>query len=136
MKTEIKMPDTINRLENGGWIDRWTAGSPLIWQGLSYQVDIYGVLYVGDVATGGMVYRQPLKIQGLMHYNAVPVAASPTLVGEHVLVMDNQGNTLVIRPGRGFRKRLPMRRPSSMATACISVASVTCIASARIRLAT
>jgi outer membrane protein assembly factor BamB len=103
MKTEIKMPDTINRLENGGWIDRWTAGSPLIWQGLSYQVDIYGVLYVGDVATGGMVYRQPLKIQGLMHYNAVPVAASPTLVGEHVLVMDNQGNTLVIRPGRGFK---------------------------------
>jgi len=100
----VQMPDSINRLENGEWLDRWTAGSPLIWQGLSYQTDIYGVLYVADLATGEMLYRQPLAIEGLMHYNAVPVAASPTLIGPHVYVADNQGTMLVLEPGRTFRQ--------------------------------
>jgi outer membrane protein assembly factor BamB len=100
----VELPDSIHRLASGDWLDRWTAGSPLVWQGLAYQVDIYGVLYVADLKTGGMVYRQPLAIEGLMHYNAVPVAASPTLIGPYLYVLDNQGTTLVLQPGREFRQ--------------------------------
>ena len=50
-----------------------------------------------------MVYYRDLGLNGFMHYNAVPVAASPTLVGQHVLVMDNQGTTLVLEPGRELK---------------------------------
>jgi outer membrane protein assembly factor BamB len=99
----ISMPSEISRGPDGRWIDRWTAGSPLVWQGLVYQTDIYGVLYVADLETRRMLYRQDLGLAGYMHYNAVPVAASPTLVGGHILIMDNQGTTLVLEPGREFK---------------------------------
>lgn len=98
----IQMDESISR-ENGKWIDRWTAGSPLIWQGLSYQVDIYHNLYVGDVKTGKMLYRQLLPLEGFMHYNSVPVAASPTLVGDAIIVLDNQGTAAVIQPGPEYK---------------------------------
>jgi hypothetical protein len=99
----IGLPGEVSRKPDGGWIDRWTAGSPLVWQGLAYQVDIYGTLYVVDLAARQMVYRQDLQLRGLMHYNAVPVAASPTLIGRHIYIMDNQGTTLVLEPGRDFK---------------------------------
>ncbi len=98
----IQMDDSISR-ENGKWIDRWTAGSPLIWQGLSYQVDIYHNLFVGDVKTGKMLYRQLLPLEGFMHYNSVPVAASPTLVGDSIVILDNQGTAAVIQPGPEYK---------------------------------
>jgi outer membrane protein assembly factor BamB len=99
----IGLPGEVSRKPDGGWIDRWTAGSPLVWKGLAYQVDIYGNLYVVELATQKMVYRQDLNLRGLMHYNAVPVAASPTLIGPHIYIMDNQGTTLVLEPGREFK---------------------------------
>ncbi|MGI8978399.1 MAG: PQQ-binding-like beta-propeller repeat protein [Pirellulaceae bacterium] len=99
----IQMDDSISRGEGGKWIDRWTAGSPLIWQGLSYQVDIYHNLFVGDVKTGKMLYRQLLPLEGLMHYNSVPVAASPTLVGDSIVILDNQGTSAVIQPGTEYK---------------------------------
>ena len=98
----IQMDETISR-ENGKWIDRWTAGSPLIWQGLSYQVDIYHNLFVGDVKTGKMLYRHLLPLEGFMHYNSVPVAASPTLVGDSIVILDNQGTAAVIQPGPEYK---------------------------------
>jgi hypothetical protein len=82
---------------------RWTAGSPLVWQRIAYQTDIYHWLYAIDLASGRMLYRKELELSGLMNYNAVPVAASPTLIGNHVLVCDNQGTTLVLEPGREFK---------------------------------
>ncbi len=99
----ISLPGEVSRLPDGHWIDRWTAGSPLVWQGLVYQTDIYGMLYVVELESRRMLYRQDLGLGGFMHYNAVPVAASPTLVGPHVVVMDNQGTTLVLEPGREFK---------------------------------
>ena len=32
-----------------------------------------------------------MELNGLFHYNALPVAASPTLIGKHVVIQDNQG---------------------------------------------
>ena len=31
------------------------------------------------------------------------VAASPTLIGKHLFVLDNQGSTVVLEPGREFK---------------------------------
>jgi hypothetical protein len=94
----LSMPPEVSR-RNGRWIDRWTAGSPLVHDGLIYQTDIYQSLYVNDVKTGKLVVREEMDLEGLTHYNAVAVAASPTLVGKHVVVQDNQGTALVLKPG-------------------------------------
>lgn len=99
LERTISLPEEVGALPDGRRVDRWTPASPLIWQGLSYQIDIYQWLYVADVATGRMTHRQGLDLRGYMHYNAVPVAASPTLVGQHVMVFDNQGTAIVLEPG-------------------------------------
>lgn len=101
---EIGVPPEVNRKSDGGWIDRWTAGSPLVWDGLAYQVDIYGNLYVSDLAEKKLLYWRDLSLRGFMHYNAVPVAASPTLIGQHIFLCDNQGTTVVIEPGREYKE--------------------------------
>jgi outer membrane protein assembly factor BamB len=80
------------------------AASPLGWDGLVYGVDIYETVYAVDVARGETLYREDLEIDGLFHYNAVPVAGSPALLGKHLYVTDNQGTTLVLEPGRTFRQ--------------------------------
>jgi len=101
---QISTPPEVSRKADGGWIDRWTAGSPLIHDGLVYQVDMYQELYVSDLTEKKMVYRQSLDLNGFTHYNAIAVAASPTLIGQHVVVLDNQGTALVLNSGRQFQQ--------------------------------
>ncbi len=101
---QIGTTPEVSRKPDGGWIDRWTAGSPLVWEGLVYQIDIYGNLFVSDIAEKKMIYWHDLKLRGFMHYNSVPVAASPTLIGRHIFLCDNQGTTVVIEPGREYRE--------------------------------
>jgi len=100
---ELTLPREHSLRPDGSWIDRSTAGSPLVHQSLSYSVDIYGWLYVRDLETHATVYYKDLELDGLMHYNAVPVAASPTLIGDRIVVVDNQGTTVVLATGREFR---------------------------------
>ncbi len=100
---QISLPDDISRGPNGKWLDRWTAGSPLIWDGLAYLTDIYQRLYVVDLKTGKLLYRRDLELEGFTHYNAVAVAASNTLAGKHVFISDNQGTTLVLEPGPAYK---------------------------------
>jgi outer membrane protein assembly factor BamB len=101
--SRVRLPEEVSRLEGGKWIDRWTAGSPLIWDRLVYQSDIYQSLYVSELKSGKMLYRRAMDLRGLTHYNAVAVAASPALVGKHVFVSDNQGRTLVLEPGPKYK---------------------------------
>jgi outer membrane protein assembly factor BamB len=100
---KIELPEEIHHGPGGKWIDRWTAGSPLIWDGIAYEADIYQTLYASDLATGKMLYRQKMDLEGFTHYNSVAVAASPTLVGKHVLICDNQGTTLMLEPGPTYK---------------------------------
>jgi outer membrane protein assembly factor BamB len=102
-KIEVDVPPEVHHRADGSWLDRATAGSPLVYQGLAYSVDIYGWLYVVDLVTKKTVYYKDLQLDGLMHYNAVPVAASATLVGENLVVLDNQGTALVLATGREFK---------------------------------
>ena len=101
---DLELPRELSLRSDGSWLDRSTAGSPLVHNGLVYLVDIYGWLYVADLETHKTVYYKDLGIQGLMHYNAVPVAASPTLIGENLIVVDNQGTALVLATGRQFKE--------------------------------
>jgi outer membrane protein assembly factor BamB len=91
-------------LPNGKRADRWTAGSPLVVDGLAYLVDIYGTFYAVDLRAKKSIYRHDTELRGLFHYNALPVAASPTLLGKHIVIQDNQGTALVLQPGREFRQ--------------------------------
>jgi hypothetical protein len=88
----------------GKRVDRWTAGSPLVADGVAYQIDIYGTLYVVDLKAKKMLYAKDTGLRGVFHYNSLPVAASPTLVGKHVIVQDNQGTALVLEAGREYKE--------------------------------
>lgn len=100
---DLDVPREHNLRPDGGWLDHSTAGSPVVFQGLAYKVDIYGWLYVIDLEARKLVYYRKLELDGLMHYNAVPVAASPTLIGNRLVVVDNQGTALVLATGRDFQ---------------------------------
>jgi outer membrane protein assembly factor BamB len=100
--TTIEVPTGPN--PEGKRVDRWTAGSPLVVDGVVYLVDIYGTFYAVDLEAKKLLYRQDTELRGLFHYNALPVAASPTLVGKQIVIQDNQGTALVLEPGREFRQ--------------------------------
>lgn len=99
----LELPSEESRGAGGKWIDRWTAGSPLIWDGMAYEIDIYQTIYGVELSTGKMLYRRDANLDGFTHYNSVAVAASPTLAGKHLIFCDNQGTTLVVQPGPSYK---------------------------------
>jgi outer membrane protein assembly factor BamB len=101
-REEIRVPT--ERLPNGHVADRWTAGSPLVVDDEAYVVDIYRTFYAVDLKEKKALYHQDTELGGLFHYNALPVAASATLVGRQVIIQDNQGTALVLQAGRAFRQ--------------------------------
>jgi outer membrane protein assembly factor BamB len=103
-KENTSLPEEIHRGEGGKWIDRMTAGCPLVHDGLAYEVDIFASFYAIDLKARKMLYRQETDLRGLFHYNSLPVAASPTLLGQHIVILDNQGTALVLKPGRTFQQ--------------------------------
>ncbi|MEN9573235.1 MAG: hypothetical protein RL514_1090 [Verrucomicrobiota bacterium] len=85
--------------------DRGYVASPLYVAGLIYQLTQGGGLVVHDAATGAVVYRKVLPLQPRTQYwNWAGCSASPTLAGNYLYVMDNQGTTLVLQPGREYRE--------------------------------
>ncbi|OAI42297.1 hypothetical protein AYO40_00195 [Planctomycetaceae bacterium SCGC AG-212-D15] len=91
------------RLPNGKTADRSTAASPLVVGDLAYLVDIYAAFYVYDLKAKDFLYQKDTGLRGLFHYNAVPMTASPTLVGKHIVIQSNQGEALVLEQGREYR---------------------------------
>jgi hypothetical protein len=85
--------------------DRGYVASPLYVDGLIYQLTQGGGLVVNDAATGAVVYRKVLPLKPRTQYwNWAGCSASPTLAGKCIYLMDNQGTTLVIQPGREYRE--------------------------------
>jgi outer membrane protein assembly factor BamB len=93
-----------HRRPNGQWLDRWTAGSPIVHQGVYYNIDQYGVFYAVDLASGKPLYKQDVGFDELHHYNAIGVGASPTLAGRQIYVIDNQGTGVVLEAGRTYKQ--------------------------------
>ena len=84
--------------------DRGFNSSPLYVDGLVYQLTQGGGLLVNDAATGALVYRKVLPLKPRTQYwNWAGCSASPTLAGKLIYLMDNQGTTLVLQPGREYK---------------------------------
>jgi outer membrane protein assembly factor BamB len=103
-RTSMGVPDGVGRRPDGHMVDRPTPGSPLVVDGIAYLVDIYATLYAYDLKARELLYHHDTELGGLFHYNAIPVAASPTLIGNRIVIQDNQGTSLVLEPGRTFRQ--------------------------------
>jgi len=83
--------------------DRSFVASPLYVDGLIYQLNQGGGLLVNDAATGKQIYRKILPLKPKTEYwNWAGCAASPTLAGQYIYLSDNQGTTIVLRPGRQY----------------------------------
>lgn len=94
----IETPDELNH-RGKNWLDRSTAASPLVVGQYAYMVDMYSELCVYDLKAQKVVHHRTLDLNGFTHYNALAVAASPAFVAGHLLIMDNQGTTLVLTLG-------------------------------------
>ena len=96
--------DEIPAVKDKSPFDRGYVASPLLVDGLIYQLTQGGGLVVNDAATGELVYRKVLPLKPRTHYwDWAGCGASPTLAGKYIYLMDNQGTTLVLAPGREFR---------------------------------
>jgi hypothetical protein len=85
--------------------DRSFVASPLFVDGLIYQLTEGGGLFVNDAATGALVYRKVLPMKPKTEYwTWAGASASPTLAGKHIYLMDNQGTTIVLQPGRVYKE--------------------------------
>jgi hypothetical protein len=82
----------------------YTIASPLLLDGILYGVDMTGGLTAVDVAGHKGLYRRWLD--GYNRYNRFlyGVAASPTLAGKHIFVVDDAGYTHLIQPGPAFKE--------------------------------
>ena len=85
--------------------DRGFVASPLLVDGLIYQVTEGGGLLVNDAATGELAYRKVLAFKPKTEYwNWAGASSSPTLAGKQIYLMDNQGRTIVLQPGRAYKE--------------------------------
>jgi outer membrane protein assembly factor BamB len=84
--------------------DRGFVASPLYVDGLIYQMTQGCGLLVNDATTGELVYRKVLPLKPRTEYwNWAGGSTSPTLAGRYIYLMDNQGGTLIIQPGREYK---------------------------------
>lgn len=85
--------------------NRGFVASPLYHDGLVYQLTEGGGLLVNDASTGDLVYRKVLPMKPKTEYwNWAGASASPTLAGKQIYLMDNQGTTIVLQPGRVYKE--------------------------------
>ncbi len=98
-------PDEIPADKDKSPFDRGYVASPLLVDGLIYQVTQGGGLVVNEAATGALVYKKVLPLKPRTHYwDWAGCGASPTMAGKYIYLMDNQGTTLVIKPGRKYEQ--------------------------------
>jgi hypothetical protein len=91
--------------KNKNPFDRGFVASPLFVDGLIYNITQGGGLLVSDAATGKLVYRKVLALKPRTHYwDWAGLSTSPTLAGKYIYLMDNQGTTLVIEPGKEYKE--------------------------------
>jgi len=74
--------------------DRYYA-SPIVHEGLLYAINQRGHFSVLDAANGTILYSKKLSLRGTMY-------PSITLAGGNLFVSDDQGTTLVVKPGREY----------------------------------
>ncbi len=86
--------------------DRDFNASPLYVDGQIYRITMGGGLLVNNAATGEVVYRKVLTSLSTrsQYWTWAGASASPSLAGKYIYVMDNQGTTVVIQPGKEYKE--------------------------------
>jgi outer membrane protein assembly factor BamB len=85
--------------------DRGFVASPLLADGLIYNLTEGGGLLVNDAVSGELVYRKVLPMKPKTEYwGWAGASASPTQAGKYIYLMDNQGLTIVLQPGRQYKE--------------------------------
>jgi outer membrane protein assembly factor BamB len=82
-------------------------GSPVYHDGIVYCLSNQGNLYALDAKSGALLYRQELDIPSASGKSGGPPAnlyASLTLAGQNLLACNDAGDSLVIAPGKQYRK--------------------------------
>ncbi len=82
----------------------FTVASPLYVDGIVYSVEMGGGLAAVDTVARKALYR--LYLDGYNRYNryVYGVAASPTLAGRNIYIIDDAGYTHIIPPGPDFKE--------------------------------
>ena len=84
-------------------MDGTAFSSVLFHDGLLYVLATIGRLYVVDAATMKVCYQQQLEMHPIFDYDACGVTASVALAGKHIYLIGDQGEGVVIEPGREFK---------------------------------
>jgi outer membrane protein assembly factor BamB len=74
--------------------------TPLIHDGLLYWIDQKGIAVCADAATGEVVYKERLQIEG----HGDRIYASLVLAGDRLYGVTREGGTIVLEAGRSFRE--------------------------------
>lgn len=83
----------------------YMVASPLFVNGLVYYITDSGKLRVFDADAGSIVYEKDLPLAGHKEYVFYPgYSASPALAGKNIYILDNQGGTLILEPGREYKE--------------------------------
>ena len=83
----------------------YMIASPICINGLVYYVTDKGILRVFEPETGTVLYEQQLPLNHHIEYVFFPgYAASPALAGKYLYIMDNQGGTVILEPGRVYKE--------------------------------
>ena len=100
-RAKLEAPKT-----NAGVFSMGHISSPLLHEGLLYYVTEGGALSVVDAATGQTIYTQVVEdFHARTQWVFYPgVCCSPTLAGKYIYMMDDCGTTVVLEPGREFKK--------------------------------
>ena len=109
----VRLPDVaaeevkLQRLWESDDVEGTFYASPICHEGILYGLSNEGTLYALDAKTGGLIYRQNLDIASASGKQGGPPAnlySSLTLVGHHLLISNDVGESLLITPGRQYRK--------------------------------
>jgi outer membrane protein assembly factor BamB len=91
--------------EISGKFQRSCCASPLYVDGLLYRFTEGGGLLVNDAATGEGIYHKVLPMKSKTEYwNWGGASACPTLAGKYIYLIDNQGVTIIIQPGKEYKE--------------------------------
>ncbi|HLY11994.1 MAG TPA: hypothetical protein VKW04_22020, partial [Planctomycetota bacterium] len=82
----------------------YTIASPLLVDNILYGVDMTGGMTAVDVLAQKGLYRRWLEGYTRFNRYLYGVAASPTLAGKHVYIVDDAGYTHLIAPGPQFKE--------------------------------
>ena len=89
------------------WPAKAALAAPLYYDGLVYVISQQGILTVCDAAERKILYEREGVLDPAGHNRSdwlLGCCSSPTLGGKHIYIMDDQLNTLVIKPGRQFEQ--------------------------------